>query len=137
MNWHRGGTAVGTGLNTQKGWDVMVAANMAKITGLPFVTAPNKFEALAAHDAMVEISGALKTVAASLFKIANDIRPFGALAHVVVWANWLLPENEPGSSIMPGKVNPDTMRGADAGLYPRHGQRCSRCVSQAHRAISS
>lgn len=101
----QGGTAVGTGLNTLKGWDVMVAANMAEITGLPFVTAPNKFEALAAHDAMVEISGALKTVAASLFKIANDIRLLGSGPRCGL-GELVLPENEPGSSIMPGKVNP-------------------------------
>ncbi len=101
----QGGTAVGTGLNTTKGWDVMVAANMAKITGLPFVTAPNKFEALAAHDAMVEMSGALKTVAASLFKIANDIRLLGSGPRCGL-GELMLPENEPGSSIMPGKVNP-------------------------------
>ncbi len=101
----QGGTAVGTGLNTTKGWDVMVAKNMADITGLPFVTAPNKFEALAAHDAMVEISGALKTVAASLFKIANDIRLLGSGPRCGL-GELVLPENEPGSSIMPGKVNP-------------------------------
>ncbi|WP_299868934.1 class II fumarate hydratase [uncultured Roseobacter sp.] len=101
----QGGTAVGTGLNTTKGWDVTVAANMAEITGLPFVTAPNKFEALAAHDAMVEISGALKTVAASLFKIANDIRLLGSGPRCGL-GELVLPENEPGSSIMPGKVNP-------------------------------
>ena len=101
----QGGTAVGTGLNTVKGWDVTVAANMARITGLPFVTAPNKFEALAAHDAMVEISGALKTVAASLFKIANDIRLLGSGPRCGL-GELILPENEPGSSIMPGKVNP-------------------------------
>ena len=101
----QGGTAVGTGLNTKPGWDVMVAANMAEITGLPFVTAPNKFEALAAHDAMVEISGALKTVAASLFKIANDIRLLGSGPRCGL-GELILPENEPGSSIMPGKVNP-------------------------------
>jgi fumarate hydratase, class II len=101
----QGGTAVGTGLNTTKGWDVTVAANMAEITGLPFVTAPNKFEALAAHDAMVEISGALKTVAASLFKIANDIRLLGSGPRCGL-GELILPENEPGSSIMPGKVNP-------------------------------
>jgi len=101
----QGGTAVGTGLNTTKGWDVMVAANMAEITGLPFITAPNKFEALAAHDAMVEISGALKTVAASLFKIANDIRMLGSGPRCGL-GELILPENEPGSSIMPGKVNP-------------------------------
>ncbi|MHA6261740.1 class II fumarate hydratase [Arenibacterium sp. CAU 1754] len=101
----QGGTAVGTGLNTKKGWAEMVAANMAEITGLPFVTAPNKFEALAAHDAMVEISGALKTVAASLFKIANDIRLLGSGPRCGL-GELILPENEPGSSIMPGKVNP-------------------------------
>ncbi len=101
----QGGTAVGTGLNTTKGWDVMVAKNMADITGLPFVTAPNKFEALAAHDAMVEMSGALKTVAASLFKIANDIRLLGSGPRCGL-GELILPENEPGSSIMPGKVNP-------------------------------
>ena len=101
----QGGTAVGTGLNTSKGWDVMVAKNMAEITGLPFVTAPNKFEALAAHDAMVEMSGALKTVAASLFKIANDIRLLGSGPRCGL-GELILPENEPGSSIMPGKVNP-------------------------------
>ncbi|MGG7644417.1 class II fumarate hydratase [Rhodovulum sp. YNF3179] len=101
----QGGTAVGTGLNTRKGWAEMVAANMAEITGLPFVTAPNKFEALAAHDAMVEMSGALKTVAASLFKIANDIRLLGSGPRCGL-GELILPENEPGSSIMPGKVNP-------------------------------
>ncbi|KZY34006.1 class II fumarate hydratase [Roseovarius sp. HI0049] len=101
----QGGTAVGTGLNTRKGWDEAVAANMAEITGLPFVTAPNKFEALAAHDAMVEMSGALKTVAASLFKIANDIRFLGSGPRCGL-GELILPENEPGSSIMPGKVNP-------------------------------
>lgn len=101
----QGGTAVGTGLNTTKGWDTMVAANMAEITSLPFVTAPNKFEALAAHDAMVEMSGALKTVAVSLFKIANDIRLLGSGPRCGL-GELVLPENEPGSSIMPGKVNP-------------------------------
>ncbi len=101
----QGGTAVGTGLNTPKGWGEQVAENMAQITGLPFVTAPNKFEALAAHDAMVEISGALRTVAASLFKIANDIRLLGSGPRCGL-GELMLPENEPGSSIMPGKVNP-------------------------------
>ena len=101
----QGGTAVGTGLNTVPGWDQMVAKNMAEITGLPFITAPNKFEALAAHDAMVEISGSLKTVAASLFKIANDIRLLGSGPRCGL-GELILPENEPGSSIMPGKVNP-------------------------------
>ena len=101
----QGGTAVGTGLNTSVGWAETVAANMARITDLPFVTAPNKFEALAAHDAMVEISGALKTVSASLFKIANDIRLLGSGPRCGL-GELILPENEPGSSIMPGKVNP-------------------------------
>ena len=101
----QGGTAVGTGLSTPIGWGEQVAANMAEITGLPFITAPNKFEALAAHDAMVEMSGALKTVAASLFKIANDIRFLGSGPRCGL-GELILPENEPGSSIMPGKVNP-------------------------------
>ena len=101
----QGGTAVGTGLNTKKGWDVTIAAKIAEIAGLPFVTAPNKFEALAAHDAMVMFSGALKTVAASLFKIANDLRFLGSGPRSGL-GELILPENEPGSSIMPGKVNP-------------------------------
>ncbi|TKZ20755.1 class II fumarate hydratase [Shimia litoralis] len=101
----QGGTAVGTGLNTPVGWGEKVAGNMADITGLPFITAPNKFEALAAHDAMVEMSGALKTVASSLFKIANDIRLLGSGPRCGL-GELILPENEPGSSIMPGKVNP-------------------------------
>ncbi len=100
-----GGTAVGTGLNTPKGYDVAVAAKIAELTGLPFKTAPNKFEALAAHDAMVELSGAFKRVAVSLMKIGNDIRmlssgPRSGICEIVI------PDNEPGSSIMPGKVNP-------------------------------
>ncbi|WP_370207649.1 class II fumarate hydratase [Pararhodobacter marinus] len=101
----QGGTAVGTGLNTRKGFAEKVAAEIATITGLPFVTAPNKFEALAAHDAMVMFSGALKTVAASLFKIANDMRLLGSGPRSGL-GELILPENEPGSSIMPGKVNP-------------------------------
>jgi fumarate hydratase class II len=100
-----GGTAVGTGLNTPRGYDVLVAKHIAALTGFPFVTAPNKFEALAAHDAMVELSGALKRAAVSLMKIANDIRmlssgPRSGIGEIVI------PDNEPGSSIMPGKVNP-------------------------------
>ena len=101
----QGGTAVGTGLNSRKGFAEKFAAKMAELTGLPFVTAPNKFEALAAHDAMVEMSGALKTVAVSLFKIANDIRLLGSGPRCGL-GELILPENEPGSSIMPGKVNP-------------------------------
>ncbi|MFP6584938.1 MAG: class II fumarate hydratase [Candidatus Hydrogenedentota bacterium] len=100
-----GGTAVGTGLNTKKGYDVQVAAKIAELTGLPFTTAPNKFEALAAHDAMVMTHGALKTVAASLMKIANDIR-FLASGPRCGLGEIIIPANEPGSSIMPGKVNP-------------------------------
>lgn len=100
-----GGTAVGTGLNTPKGYDVTVAKYIAEFTGLPFITAPNKFEALAAHDAIVETHGALKQVAVSLNKIANDVRllasgPRSGIGEIII------PTNEPGSSIMPGKVNP-------------------------------
>ncbi|MZR13851.1 class II fumarate hydratase [Maritimibacter sp. DP07] len=101
----QGGTAVGTGLNTRPGWGEEVAANMARITDLPFVTAPNKFEALSAHDAMVFLSGAIATVAGSAYKIANDIRFLGSGPRSGL-GELILPENEPGSSIMPGKVNP-------------------------------
>ncbi|GIV29293.1 MAG: fumarate hydratase class II [Bacteroidia bacterium] len=100
-----GGTAVGTGLNTPKGYDVLVAKKIAELTGYPFVTAPNKFEALAAHDAMVEMSSALKRVAVSLMKIANDIRLLASGPRCGI-GEILIPDNEPGSSIMPGKVNP-------------------------------
>lgn len=100
-----GGTAVGTGINTPKGYSELVAKKIAELTGYPFVTAPNKFESLAAHDAVVESSGALKTIAVSLMKIANDTRllasgPRSGIGEII------LPANEPGSSIMPGKVNP-------------------------------
>lgn len=100
-----GGTAVGTGLNTPKGYDVLVAEKIAEFTGLPFITAENKFEALAAHDAIVETHGALKQIAVSLNKIGNDIRlmasgPRSGIGEIII------PANEPGSSIMPGKVNP-------------------------------
>jgi fumarate hydratase class II len=101
----QGGTAVGTGLNAKKGFDTKFAAEVAKITKLPFVTAPNKFEALAAHDAIVEASGALNVLAVSLMKIANDIRLLGSGPRCGL-GELSLPENEPGSSIMPGKVNP-------------------------------
>lgn len=101
----QGGTAVGTGLNAKIGFDVKFAEQVAVITKLPFVTAPNKFEALAAHDAMVELSGALNTLAVSLMKIANDIRLLGSGPRCGL-GELALPENEPGSSIMPGKVNP-------------------------------
>jgi len=100
-----GGTAVGTGLNAPKGYDVLVAQKISELTGQPFITAPNKFEALAAHDAMVELSAALKRTAVSLMKVANDIRmlssgPRSGIGEIII------PDNEPGSSIMPGKVNP-------------------------------
>ncbi len=100
-----GGTAVGTGLNTPKGYDVLVAKKIAAFTGLPFKTAANKFEALAAHDAMVELSSALKRAAVSLMKIGNDIRMLSSGPRCGI-GELILPENEPGSSIMPGKVNP-------------------------------
>lgn len=100
-----GGTAVGTGLNAPIGYDVLVAKKIAASTGHPFVTAPNKFEALAAHDAMVELSGALKRVAVSLMKIANDIRMLSSGPRSGI-GELIIPDNEPGSSIMPGKVNP-------------------------------
>ena len=100
-----GGTAVGTGLNAPKGYDVLVAAKIAGLTGLPFVTAPNKFEALAAHDAMVELSAALKRSAVSLMKIGNDIRMLSSGPRCGI-GEIIIPDNEPGSSIMPGKVNP-------------------------------
>lgn len=100
-----GGTAVGTGLNTHPDFPVQAAKAIADETGLPFVTAENKFEALATHDALVEMSGVLKTIAVSLMKIANDIRLLGSGPRCGI-GELLLPENEPGSSIMPGKVNP-------------------------------
>jgi fumarate hydratase class II len=100
-----GGTAVGTGINTPKGYDVCVAKHIAALTGLPFITAENKFEALAAHDAIVEAHGALKTVAVSLMKIANDFRMLSSGPRSGI-GELFIPDNEPGSSIMPGKVNP-------------------------------
>lgn len=100
-----GGTAVGTGINTPAGYDVTVAKYIAQLTGLPFVTAENKFEALAAHDAIVEAHGALKTVAVSLMKIGNDIRMLSSGPRSGI-GEIFIPDNEPGSSIMPGKVNP-------------------------------
>ncbi len=100
-----GGTAVGTGLNAPVGYDVLVAQKIADLTELPFVTAPNKFEALASHDAMVELSGALKRTAVSLMKIGNDIRMLSSGPRCGI-GELIIPDNEPGSSIMPGKVNP-------------------------------
>ena len=100
-----GGTAVGTGINAPVNYDKCVAKKISELTGLPFVTAPNKFEALATHDALVEAHGALKSVAVSLMKIANDIRMLGSGPRAGI-GEIHLPENEPGSSIMPGKINP-------------------------------
>ncbi|MEO7175570.1 MAG: class II fumarate hydratase [Saprospiraceae bacterium] len=100
-----GGTAVGTGLNAPKGYSEVVARHIAEISGHPFITAPNKFEALAAHDAMVELSGALKRVAVSLMKIGNDVRLLASGPRCGI-GEISIPDNEPGSSIMPGKVNP-------------------------------
>ena len=101
----QGGTAVGTGLNSRQGFDRAFARHVATLTALPFTTAENKFEALAAHDALVEFSGALNTIAVSCMKIANDIRLLGSGPRCGI-GELILPENEPGSSIMPGKVNP-------------------------------
>ncbi len=101
----QGGTAVGTGLNAARGFDVTIAAEIASLTGLPFFTSTNKFEGLAAHDSMVEVSGALNVLAVSLFKIANDVRLLASGPRAGL-GELNLPENEPGSSIMPGKVNP-------------------------------
>jgi len=101
----QGGTAVGTGINTYEGFDVKVAKKISELTEMSFITAPNKFEALASHDGIVEAHGALNTLAVSLIKIANDIRLLGSGPRCGI-GELLLPENEPGSSIMPGKVNP-------------------------------
>jgi fumarate hydratase class II len=101
----QGGTAVGTGLNSPVGWGETIAGNLARLTGLPFVSAPNKFEALAAHDALVQFSGTLKAAAAGIYKLAHDIRMLGSGPRCGL-GELRLPENEPGSSIMPGKVNP-------------------------------
>ena len=101
----QGATAVGTGLNTNKSWNKSVAKNIAKLTKIPFVSAPNKFEAIATHDSIVELSGSVKGCAVSLFKIANDIRLLSSGPRTGI-GELNLPENEPGSSIMPGKVNP-------------------------------
>ena len=100
-----GGTAVGTGLNAPKGYDVLVAKKISELTGYPFITAPNKFEALASHDAMVELSGALKRASVALMKIGNDIRMLSSGPRSGI-GELIIPDNEPGSSIMPGKVNP-------------------------------
>ena len=111
-----GGTAVGTGINAPVNYDKCVAKKISELTGLPFVTAPNKFEALATHDALVEAHGALKSVAVSLMKIANDIRMLGSGPRAGI-GEIHLPENEPGSSIMPGKVNPVIAEVLDQACY--------------------
>ena len=118
-----GGTAVGTGLNAHPEFGARVAADIADYTGLPFVGAPNKFEAMAAADALVNLHGALKTLAAALTKIANDVRwlasgPRSGLGEITI------PENEPGSSIMPGKVNPTQCEAMTMLCGPGDGQRC-------------
>ena len=136
MELAQGGTAVGTGLASPKGFAEKVAERIAAITGLPFTTAPNKFEALAAHDAMVMTHGAITTVAMSCFKIANDIRFLGSGPRSGL-GELALPENEPGSSIMPGKVNPTQSRGADAGRRADPRQQRRDDASPAARAISS
>jgi fumarate hydratase class II len=107
-----GGTAVGTGINSAPGFAEAAAAEIAQLTGLPFVSAPNKFTVQGAHDALVQLSGTLRTLGVSLYKIGSPRVGFAEL---------LIPENEPGSSIMPGKVNP-TRRGADDGWRPSDGQ---------------
>ncbi len=129
----QGGTAVGTGLNTKKGFDADFAAEVAKITGLPFRTAANKFEALAANDAYVHAHGALNTVAVSLFKIANDIRFLGSGPRSGL-GELSLPENEPGSSIMPGKVNPTQCEAMTMVCAQVHGNQAtlSFAGSQGH-----
>ena len=129
----QGGTAVGTGLNTVKGFDVEFAAEVAEITGLPFQTAPNKFEVLAAHDAYVFAHGALNSVAMSLFKIANDIR-FLASGPRSGLGELTLPENEPGSSIMPGKVNPTQCEAVTMVCAQVHGNQTTMAFagSQGH-----
>ena len=127
-----GGTAVGTGINAAPGFAEAAAAEIARLTGLPFVSAPNKFTVQGAHDALVQLSGTLRTLAVSLYKIANDIRlmscgPRAGFAELVI------PENEPGSSIMPGKVNPDAGRGADHDRRPGDGQRCGGRLRRRRR----
>ena len=116
-----GGTAVGAGLNTPKGYSEEVASQIASISGLPFISAENKFEALAAHDAMVETHGALKQIAVSLNKIANDIRLLASGPRSGI-GELIIPANEPGSSIMPGKVNPTQCEALDNGLCAGYGK---------------
>ena len=132
----QGGTAVGTGLNAPVGLRRAGRRADRRITGLPFVTAPNKFEALAAHDAMVFSHGAINTVAGSLFKIANDIRFLGSGPRCGL-GELALPENEPGSSIMPGKVNPTQCEALTMVCVPGVRQPRRHRPSPAARGISS
>jgi fumarate hydratase class II len=126
-----GGTAVGTGLNAPPGFATAAAARLADLVGLPFVSAPNKFAALGSIDALVHASSALRTLAGSLMKIANDIRLLGSGPRCGL-GELLLPANEPGSSIMPGKVNPTSVRSADHGVHCRARRRHRR----RHRRIA-
>ena len=133
----QGGTAVGTGLNAKPQFARRVAKKIAALTGLPFVTAPNKFEALASHDALVFAHGALNSLATGLFKIANDIRLLGSGPRSGL-GELILPENEPGSSIMPGKVNPTQSEAHDHGVLPGvrqpnhdHGRRRAKGISSS------
>ena len=135
----QGGTAVGTGLNSRVGFDKAFAAEAAKLTGLPFKTAENKFEALAAHDALIEMSGALNTVAASLMKIANDVRLLGSGPRCGI-GELSLPANEPGSSIMPGKVNPtqsEALTMVCTQVMGNHTTITILCSRQSHRPMST
>jgi fumarate hydratase class II len=133
----QGGTAVGTGLNTRSGFATMFAAEVARLTGLPFVSADNKFEALAAHDALVELSGALNVFAASLMKIANDIRLLGSGPRSGL-GELILPANEPGSSIMPGKVNPTQTEAATMAAVQVMGNHVAITIagSQGHLELN-
>ena len=130
-----GGTAVGTGLNTHPEFAERVAAKIAEETGLPFVSAPNKFAALAAHDGLVMLSGALRTLACALMKIANDVRWMGSGPRCGL-GELSLPENEPGSSIMPGKVNPTQCEAMTMVCVQVIGNDTA-VASPARRAISS
>ena len=127
-----GGTAVGTGINSAPGFAEAAAAEIARLTGLPFVSAPNKFAVQGAHDALVQLSGTLRTLAVSLYKIANDIRLMSCGPRAG-FAELLIPENEPGSSIMPGKVNPTQCRGADHDRGPGDGERRCRRLWRRRR----
>ena len=131
-----GGTAVGTGLNAHPQFGETVAAAIARETGKPFTSAPNKFAALSAHDAIVNVSAALRTLGGALMKIANDVRLY-ASGPRAGFGEITIPDNEPGSSIMPGKINPTQCEALTMVAVPRVRQRRSRRVRAARRAISS